>query len=409
MAGKVVKAVAAILLLAALAGALIAFEKGAAPTAGPFTPVEASPLESYTSFALKLSLEAGLGGRNTALSPFSVYPALLMLSEGAAGDTRAEILKVLGLSSQADTREWFRVGSQRFLSAQPPAKTSIANSVWVREGVPVKESYVNTLGTCYSAEHYSFRYAAEAVGKVNSWVRDKTNGLTDKIVKSLDSSVALLLVNAVYFKANWTTPFETVTINVFNSPKGLVQAEYLSGTVKAKVLESDDYVAVALSYVGTDVKFVALMPKKVPLREFAGKLTEKALLNVLSSVLDRDDEEVKLQMPKFDVDSGIVELRPILESMGVRRVFDPGLADLSEMLDYSKLNEKAYVSNVLHRARVKVDLYGTEAAAATAVVVELTAARPVHAKTVKIDGPFLFFLADPSTKAMLFAGSYVEP
>jgi len=409
MAKKITKVAAAVLLLAALAGALIAFEKGAGPIAGLIAPAQASPLESYTGFALKLSLAAGLGSKNTAVSPFSVYPALLMLSEGAAGDTKTEILSALGLSSQEEAREWFKLSAQRFLSSQPPAKTSIANSVWVKSGVPVKEGFLATLEKHYSAESHSFSDAAEAAARINSWVYNKTNKLIDKIVDHLDRLTAIVLVNTVYFKANWTTPFETVINDVFNSSKGPSRAEYLSGEVEAKLLESDDYIAVALSYAGTDVKFVALMPKKASLEEFASKLSEKDLLNVLSSVLGRGGEKVKLLMPKFDVDSGIVELRPILEGIGVRRVFDPERADLSEMLDYSKLAGKAYVSNVFHRARVKVDLYGTEAAAATAVVVKVTAARPENIKTVRIDRPFLFFLVDPTSSAVLFAGSFVEP
>jgi len=117
------KLVKGALLLAALVGAWILFGKYVIPIVGPIAPAEASPLESYTGFALRLSLMAGLGDRNTALSPFSVYPALLMLSEGAAGDSKTEILSTLGLSSQTDAREWFKSSSQKFLNVQPPAKT----------------------------------------------------------------------------------------------------------------------------------------------------------------------------------------------------------------------------------------------------------------------------------------------
>lgn len=332
-----------------------------------------------------------------------------MLSEGAAGDTKAEILSVLGLSSQADAREWFKSSAQRFLSVQPPAKTSIANSVWVRSEVPVKESYVNTLETYYLAERYSFSDTVDATKRINSWVYDKTNKMIDKIIDYLDPMTIIVLVNTVYFKANWTTPFEIVINSTFNSPEGPVEAEYLSGTVEAKVLENDDYIAVALSYAGTHVKFVALMPKKASLKGFLSELSEKDLLDILASTLSREDEKVKLLVPKFDIDSGILELKPLLADMGIKSVFDPDRADLSEMLDYTKLSGRAYVSNVLHRARVVVDLYGTEAAAATAIVVRVTSAPIEQVKTVKIDGPFAFFLVDPTTQAVLFAGSCVKP
>jgi serpin B len=366
---------------------------------------ETDPLESYTSFSLKLSLLVGLGERNTAVSPFSVYPAMLMLSEGAAGETKAEMLRALGLSSQAEAREWFKSSSQKFLSAQPPAKTSIANSLWVREDIRVKSSYAEILARYYLAEHYSFASLSEAAQKINSWVSEKTYKMIEKIVeeKLLDPRTVVVLVNAVYFKANWTTPFERVVRDTFNSPDGPVEAEYLSGTVSAKVYESEELVAVALSYNGTGVKFVALMPKKQALREFLGNISERELLGILSELLSRDNEKVKLLLPKFDVDSDILKLKPILESMGVRKVFTPMQADLSEMLDV-----QAYVGDVFHRARVRVDLYGTEAAAATAVVIPFIAP-PSQVRFVKIDRPFAFFLVDPDTKAVLFAGSFVKP
>jgi len=263
----------AALILAALAAVLAVLPgmRGVAPVQPPVA--EASPLESYTGFSLRLSLLAGLGERNTAVSPFSIYPALLMLSEGAAGETRAELLGALGLPSQAEAREWFRSSSQRFLSVEPPAKTSIANSLWVREGVPVRSSYADALARYYLAEHYSFTSPGEAVQGINSWVSEKTSGLIDKIVEYLGQLTVVVLVNTVYFKANWTTPFESVVSDVFNSLEGPVQAEYLSGVVPAKVYEGEDFTAVALSYEGTDVKFVVLMPKKQPLREYMGSLS----------------------------------------------------------------------------------------------------------------------------------------
>jgi len=402
--------VAAALILAALAAVLAVLSgmRGAAPVQPAVPAAEATPLESYTGFSLRFSLLAGLGERNTAVSPFSLYPALLMLSEGAAGETKAEILGALGLASQAGAREWFRSSSQRFLSAREPAKTVIANSLWVRERVPVRSSYADILAKYYLAECHSFTSPSEAARRINSWVSEKTSKLIDRIVESLDPLTVTVLVNTVYFKANWTTPFESVVRDVFNSPEGPVEAEYLSGTVYAKVYESEVFTAVALSYVGADARFVVLMPKEQPLREYVSGLSEKELLGILAGLLSRDDERVKLLLPRFDVDSGILEVSQLLKSMGIRRVFDPGQANLSEMFDYSRLSERPYVSGVFHRARVKVDLYGTEAAAATAVVIRLTAV-PAPAKMVRIDRPFAFFLVDPETKAVLFAGSLVRP
>jgi serpin B len=370
--------------------------------------VQASPIESYTGFALKFALLSGLGDKNTAVSPYSVYQALLMLTEGSAGDTRSELLGALQLSSQAEAREWFRSSTQRFLSVQQPARTAIANSIWIREGVPVKQTYVDILREYYLAEEYSFSEPLDATKRINLWVYDKTYRLIDKIMDHLDQSAIIVLVNTVYLKANWTTPFENTFNDTFNSPRGPVTATYLSGTVNAKVLETDSYIAVALGYVGTDIKFVAIMPKKADLKSFMTEISEKDLLGIFTELMKKEDERVKLVLPRFDIDSGIIELVPLLKQMGIKKVFDPDQADLSEMLDTSKLAGKAFASNVFHRARVKVDLYGTEAAAATAIVIKVTAV-PGELKTIRIDRPFAFFLVDPSTHAILFAGSYVEP
>jgi serine protease inhibitor len=135
--------------------------------------VQASPIESYTGFALKFALLSGLGDKNTAVSPYSVYQALLMLTEGSAGDTRSELLGALQLSSQAEAREWFRSSTQRFLSVQQPARTAIANSIWIREAVPVKQTYVDILREYYLAEEYSFSEPLDATKRINLWVYDQ--------------------------------------------------------------------------------------------------------------------------------------------------------------------------------------------------------------------------------------------
>lgn len=374
----------------------------------PVKPVSASPLESYTGFALKFSLMSGLGERNTAVSPFSVYPALLMLSEGASGTTRTEILSTLGLSSVTDAREWFKSSSERFLSVSDPAKTYIANSLWVREGTPIRSEYMGVLKEYYNAEEYFFSDPTSATNRINTWVYDKTQGMIDKILETLDQASIIVLVNTVYFKSNWTTPFDTTYKDVFLSPKGPVETDFLSGDVQAVTVETDEYTAVMLGYKGTSIKFVALMPKQSQLKDYMDTMTSKKLLQILEALLSGKEEKVHLAMPKFDVDSGILELRPLLQQMGIRSAFNPEQADLSAMLDTTHMTGKPFVSNVFHRARVKVDLYGTEAAAATAIVIKVTAI-PLQLKTVKLDKPFAFFLVDPETKAILFAGSYVQP
>ncbi|MGC9147301.1 MAG: serpin family protein [Infirmifilum sp.] len=373
----------------------------------PPATVMASPLDSYTGFAIRFSLKSGLGQRNTVVSPYSVYMALLMLSEGASGQTRSELLTALGLSSLSDAREWFKESTGRFLACSTPTKTSIANSIWVKKGVPVRDSFVKTLVDYYMAEKYTFTDTNSAVKDINEWVSDKTQGLIKEILKQLDESSVVVLVNTVYFKSNWTTPFENEYKDLFFSPKGTVETEFMSGTVPAVTIETEDYTAVMLGYKGTDIKFVILMPRKTGLKEFMEGMTSEKLISIFTELATSREENIKLSMPRFDVDSGILEVKPVLKEMGISNVFTPE-ADLSAMIDTSKILGNVYVDDVFHRARVKVDTEGTEAAAATAVVVRVTAV-PLQVKAVKIDRPFAFFLIDPQTKAIIFAGSFVQP
>jgi len=366
--------------------------------------VVASPLDSYTDFSMDLTSKIGLGERNTAVSPYSVYIALLMLTEGTGGDTKEELMKTMRISSLDDARNWFNASIRRFTDVEGGARAEIADSIWVKKGFPVNKNYLEVVKRYYLAEVLSFSDPVDAALRINEWVFNKTEKLIDRVVEELDPRTVIVLVNTLYFKANWTTPFEGVEEGDFHSPDGTKIASYLRGRVRAKYLDAEDYIALALSYEGTDVKFVVLMPKN-DLKGFLSDIGREKLLEIFDKLFNSTESEIDLYLPKFDIDSGPLELNDLLVSMGVRKVFIEGEADLSPMVEG---DEKLCVDKVLHRARVKVDLYGTEAAAATAVVIRLTAL-PSQEISVRIDRPFAFFLVDPENKAVIFAGSFVSP
>jgi len=390
----------AVLLLVIVVGGLMLYQRK--PSA-----VMASPLDSYTEFSMDFTSRVGLGEKNTAVSPYSVYMALLMLTEGSAGDTKGELMKALRISSLDDARSWFNISTGRFTDVREGAKAEIADSIWIKEGFPVSKSYLESIRRYYLAEVLGFSIPADAVPRINGWVSNKTNNLIDRIVDRLDPRAVIVLVNTVYFKANWTIPFDRIEKGDFHSPNGTKTADYLRGRVRVRYLDAGDYIALALSYKGTDVKFVVLMPKN-DLKGFLGKTGREKLLEIFDKLFSSNESEVDLYLPKFDVDSGLLDLNSILMSMGIKKAFIQGEADLSPMVEDKKLAEYLCVDKVLHRARVRVDLYGTEAAAATAVIIKVTA-MPSPAVPLKIDRPFAFFLVDPGTKAILFAGSFVNP
>lgn len=372
----------------------------------------AEPLSAYTEFALDFARRVGLGEGNTAVSPLSVYVALLTLTEGAGGDTRAELLAALRLQSMGGARSRFKEVLRDVMRVEEPARISVANSAWAQSGYPLSGSYLDVLREYYSVEVRLVDFEEDPGGSaelINGWVRSKTHGLIDRILEpsSIDRLTRLVLVNTVYFRGNWTSPFEEVAAGVFHAPGGDVAVSYMRGRMSLRLLEEGEYTAVMLGYRGVGIKFIVLMPGSGDLRGFLRGLDEGELLGILDRLLSSEPVTVELYLPKFDVDSGVVSLREVLWEMGVRAAFDPLRADLSLMLEGGR--RELYVRDVLHRARVRADLWGTEAAAATAVAVPVTAAPPQKLRTVRIDRPFLFLLVEPGSRTIIFAGSLVKP
>ncbi|MCD6196347.1 MAG: hypothetical protein J7J82_06145 [Staphylothermus sp.] len=373
--------------------------------------VYGKPIDSYTVFSLELLKRSGLGRNNTVVSPLSIYIALLMLTEGAGGDTRAELMKALYLSSMSDARTWFKNVLNDMLIVSDPARSNVANSIWVQEGFPINKSYVELLEEYYYAEakYVDFVHNPSlAVRMINDWVSNKTYDLIKRIVdeSSIDPLTRIVLVNTLYFKANWTTPFEIVIKDKFYSPGGEVDVDYLTGIQEVYLVETNDYIALALGYKGTDIKFVVIMPKNGDLEGFVSSLKGQDLLRIFDELFSKKPVEAKLYLPVFDIDSGVISYKKVLRDMGIVKVFDPDQADLSPMLaNNAKI---LYVDDVLHRARMKITIYGTEAAAATAIIIKLTAI-PQELENIWINKPFLFFLVDPGNDAVLFAGSYIYP
>ncbi len=371
--------------------------------------VYASALDAYTSFSLELLEKIGFGEKNTVVSPLSIYIALLMLSEGAHGSTREELLNALHLKDLKEARIWFKNLLYRLRNkTSDKAILEIGNSVWVKKYFNVNKSYVRLLIENYLAEYYNFTSIHRVVDRVNKWVNNKTHGLIDKIIDygDIDELTMILLINTLYFKANWTKPFEYIETEEFHTINGTVKTDFLVGEMYIHYLEENNYVAVALSYRGTSIKFVAIMPKNGDLKGFIEEIGYAGLLDILHKLFESKRRSVELHIPMFDIDSGKIDLKNILYEMGIREVFDKTKSDLRYMIASKEyMPGLLYVKNVFHRARMKITLSGTEAGAATFIGVKALG----YVETVKFDKPFLFLLVEPSEYAILFAGNYITP
>ena len=352
-------------------------------------------------------------GGNLFFSPYSVASAMAMVYAGASGDTRTQLARALRWDTLGSVDAGFNVIDQALQASGPtsgdatPFTLTLANSAWTQTGHPFRQEYLETLARYYGAgvRLADFQAAAEdARQAVNRWVADQTaNRIKDLLpAGSVSSLTRLVLANAIYFKGDWETPFA-------KSDTGPGQFTVASGQSKQATMmrhtgtfayaAAGDVEALELPYAGNNVSMVVLLPAAGALAALEARL-EAAIAAVLPALQPR---QVRLTMPRWEFSSSF-DLKAALAQLGAVDLFDADRADLSGMDGARDL----YVSGVFHKAFVRVDEKGTEAAAATGVVVGTTAA-PVSQVEFTLDRPFLFLIRERTTGAVLFAGRVLDP
>lgn len=364
--------------------------------------------------ALAVDLYKGLsgGGDNDFISPHSIGVALAMTYAGARGTTAAQMDQALHFGRPPEHLHHSFAELMQALKTPKDAgyELAIANALWGQERYKFEPAFIQGVQESYGAlvKTINFGNAAEAKKAINDWVatatRDKIKDLIPDGV--LDELTRLVLVNAIYFKGTWATKFD---------PKATKQAPFtlLGGkTIKAPMMimnkpaklgyaATDTADIVELPYAGDTVSMVLVVPKqKDGLPAVESALTADALTAMIGSLRP---EEVLLTLPKFKLETAF-ELSGALKKMGMTDAFAAPPADFSGMNGGKDLA----VSAVLHKAFVEVNEEGTEAAAATAVVVA-TKGMPRPPTEVRADHPFLFLIRHKPTGEILFLGRLMSP
>ena len=343
--------------------------------------------------------------RNIVVSPFNVYVALTLLYEGANGTTRTEIGKVLDLIGVDPCNAYQQLLDSLPLSTDDDTALIIANAVWLREGFPFKTKYVETVKKYYRAEVKYFNNVPQLVTEVNNWVSEKTRGLIKNILNpnAVSEDAVAVLVSAIYFKGEWVKKFKPIKSLRFQAGEKYVNVpgmEVISDVIK--VVHGAGYTAVEIPYKNTSITMVIIVPEKyndIPVKY------KELVLDALRRLNESNTEEtVWLIMPKFNITlkTNIVNY---LQNMGMTEVFTPGKADLTKMANV-KAGE-IWVDKIIHQAVIKVNEKGTEAAAATAIIVP-TGFPQVYEKVI-VDKPFIYMLRDKETNTILFVGHVINP
>jgi serpin B len=364
--------------------------------------------------AFGLGLMRRLGGANLVFSPDSIAAALAMAGTGAAGQTAVQMAHVLRLSS---TRAFVGVGQLQssILAEQlaagngiPEAPTlEIANGLFVQQGLSLLAPFLSGLEAAFGAAPQSVDFrngGAGALKAINSWVSEHTHGLIPQILASVPSKTLLALADALYLKAAWLHPFkasETASAP-FHGLRQVAAMPFMHQTESLHYSRGKGYAAVDLPYLGSTLSLLVVMPAGQSIASLERRLNGELLEQIVHRLATRT---VALDLPRFRLEDHL-ELAGALQALGMTDAFSRA-ADFSGIAASPPLK----LGVVAHAANFSLDEQGTLAAAATVVTVEPTLARSFSGPTVRFDAnrPFLFFLRDDRSGAVLFAGRLAEP
>ncbi len=352
---------------------------------------------------------------NLFFSPYSISAALAMTYAGARGGTEQEMADALSFFlPQEKLHPAFNALDLSLAQQEEPVEEeggevfqlSIANSVWGQKDFEFLAPFLDTLAEHYGAGLRLLDFINEpeqARETINAWVSDQTEERIPELIPQgvIDDLTRLVLTNAIYFNASWLVPFpeENTQEGTFRLLDGSeVQVPMMSLSEMLRYGEVDGVQAVRLPYTGGAFSAYVLAPPEGGFESFEAGLDAETLDAVIAGM---DDAQLALTMPKFEFESSF-DLNDTLSELGMPSAFT-GEADFSGMDGRRDL----FISDVIHKAFVSVDEAGTEAAAATAVVMRLTAAPP--GAEMVVDRPFLFLIRHDPTGTILFAGRVVDP
>ena len=351
--------------------------------------------------------------KNIFISPLSVSFALGMALNGAEGETFREMQETLGFSSL--NLEEINDGYQSLMTLlngiDPDVVMNIANSAWLKENtININQAFVDRIETHFDAELSELNFGdPEAAEIINDWVNQKTNGKIEKLFDgSIPQDIVFLLINALVFEANWTNQFdpELTQKATFHLENGdTTQVEMMERKAVYPSLFNDEVKMLNIPYGDSLFTMTVLMPSdaSIPLEQFIQESVNKQ--NVENWSANLSDQRVILQLPRFELEYEI-ELNKILNMMGMPKAFDPLQANFTGMLAESVgTNQGLFINQVKHKAFVKVDEEGTEAAAVTSVGFGVSSTPPA----MIVDRPFVFIIRERTSGANLFMGMVKHP
>jgi len=367
--------------------------------------IDGQVIGGMTSFAFELFKELNReeGGGNIFISPLSVSTALTMTYNGAGGETRNEMKESLGYGDVSDekTNGSFENLIPYLMQADETVEIDISNSIWYRAGEPIGTDFLEKSEKVFDAwvEEMDFQ-KPDSADIINGWIEDATKGKIDKMIDPpIPPDLVMYLINAVYFKGEWTNAFDeerTYETQFYEESGKQKTVEMMSNKTTVDFGETKDFKIARLPYGNEKLSMYFVLPE-------GGQTIDELIENLDAGCWEKmkesiwETENIILGIPKFKMDYGIKKLNDTLIAMGMEKAFGAGA-------DFSGIRDGIFISRVLHKAVIEVNEKGSEAAGAT--VVEMLESAEAEPAMFIADSPFLFMIVDDVHGDILFMGKY---
>ena len=342
---------------------------------------------------------------NVLISPLSIQLALAMTANGAKGQTRDEMVALLGGEYTLESLNEYLLDYVENLPSSEKYKLEIANSIWLKQnGIVPNGDFLQTNKNYYDAEIYSAPFDKTTVTDINNWVNENTDGLIKELIDEIGKYTIMYLINAIVFDAEWAEKYSEDDIydDFFTTEEGVEQAIEMMYSIEYTYIEANGAKGFKKNYKDGKYSFVALLPGEgMSVDEYIATLTGEEILHALNNP---DYSKIVIaRMPKFSYDYSLT-MNGVLTALGMPTAFDGIEADFSEM---GVARENIYISKVLHKTFISVDEAGTKAGAVTGIVMDDLECEIGFENEVVItlDRPFVYMIIENETNTPIFMGT----
>lgn len=364
-------------------------------------------ISSQASFGVSLFKNCGAYKQNTMVSPLSVMLAMCITANGADGETKKQMEKVLGNGITVDEMNKYLYSYVKNLTSDDDTLKT-ANSVWLNgsaDSFTVNRDFLQVCSDYYSAEVYKSPFDNNTLKQINNWVEKNTDGNIKKILERINEHAVSYIINTVCFENEWQEKYDIYQVSKddFTNAEGKTDKVEMLNSSESVYIEDEYAKGIIKDYKGGKYRFAAMLPNSgVTLEQYISSLDGAKLLKTLEN---QKNKTVFTQLPKFKYQYA-AELGDVLIKMGMTDAFNQNSADFSKL---GKSEQgKVYVDKVVHSTYIELCENGTKAGAVTAVSLDSKALAPDEVIEICFNRPFVYFIIDSETNLPVFMGTVTD-